>query len=82
MCNLSEGIREEGREEGRAEGREEGREQAIVELVTRWYKEGRSPNSIIELVGDGVLVRDILATLEKNECAAKTGSVGKLNLGR
>jgi predicted transposase YdaD len=38
MCNLSEGIREEGREEGRAEGRLEGRLEGRAEGIKPMVK--------------------------------------------
>ena len=38
--------REEGREEGRKEGRKEGQKESIVQLVTRKYQLGDSPEKI------------------------------------
>ena len=54
MCNLSQGVKEEGiaigRREGREEGREEGRREGYAEgeagLITRMYKNGLSIEQI------------------------------------
>lgn len=46
MCNLSQGVKEEGIAIGRREGLEEGRREGHAELITKMYKNGLS----IELI--------------------------------
>ena len=63
MCNLSEGIFEEGREEGRAEGREEGRaegENKLAALLSNLFSLGRD-NDAKRILSD-ITYRKLLYT--------------------
>lgn len=46
MCNLSQGVKEEGVAIGRREGLEEGRREGHAELITKMYKNGLSIEQI------------------------------------
>ena len=46
MCNLSQGVKEEGIAIGRREGLEEGRREGHAELITKMYKNGLSIEQI------------------------------------
>ena len=46
MCNLSQGVKEEGIAIGRREGLEEGRRAGHAEIITKMYKNGLSPEQI------------------------------------
>lgn len=46
MCNLSQGVKEEGIAIGRREGLEEGRRAGHAEIIAKMYKNGLSPEQI------------------------------------
>ena len=46
MCNLSQGIEEQGIAIGRKEGRKEGREEAEVGIILKMYKNGFTAEQI------------------------------------
>ena len=46
MCNLSQGVKEEGIAIGRKEGLKEGRRAGHAEIITKMYKNGLSPEQI------------------------------------
>ena len=61
MCNLSQGLVEEGREEGIVEGRAEG----IVEGRAEGIAEGRA-EIIIKMYNKGFTVEEIAETIDKD----------------
>lgn len=65
MCNLSQGIREEGREEGRAEGREEGRVEAETKIILNMYKKGSTSEQIAEIMEKSI--EEVEAVIKKVE---------------
>ena len=65
MCNLSQGVKEEGIAIGRREGLEEGRREGHAELITKMYKNGLS----IELIASATdkTVEEVRAIIEGKE---------------
>lgn len=68
MCNLSQGIKEEGIAIGRREGLEEGRREGHAELITKMYKNGLSIEQIASATDKTVEeVRAIIEGKEKSQ---------------
>ena len=65
MCNLSQGVKEEGIAIGRREGLEEGRREGHAELITKMYKNGLS----IELIASATdkTIEEVKAIIEGKE---------------
>ena len=72
MCNLSQGVKEEGIAIGRREGLEEGRREGHAELITKMYKNGLSIEQIASATDKTVEeVRAIIEGKEKSQEAFK-----------
>lgn len=70
MCNLSQGVKEEGIAIGRREGLEEGRREGHAELITKMYKNGLSIEQIASATDKTVEeVRTIIEGKEKSQGA-------------
>ena len=68
MCNLSQGVKEEGIASGRREGLEEGRREGHAELITKMYKNGLSIEQIASATDKTVEeVRAIIEGKEKTQ---------------
>ena len=68
MCNLSQGVKEEGIAIGRREGLEEGRREGHAELITKMYKNGLSVEQIASATDKTVEeVRAIIEGKEKSQ---------------
>lgn len=68
MCNLSQGVKEEGIAIGRREGLEEGRREGHAELITKMYKNGLSIEQIASATDKTVEeVRAIIEGKEKTQ---------------
>ena len=68
MCNLSQGVKEEGIAIGRREGLEEGRREGNAELITKMYKNGLSIEQIASATDKTVEeVRAIIEGKEKSQ---------------
>ena len=68
MCNLSQGVKEEGIVIGRREGLEEGRREGHAELITKMYKNGLSIEQIASATDKTVEeVRAIIEGKEKSQ---------------
>ena len=68
MCNLSQGVKEEGITIGRREGLEEGRREGHAELITKMYKNGLSIEQIASATDKTVEeVRAIIEGKEKSQ---------------
>ena len=68
MCNLSQGVKEEGIAIGRREGLEEGRREGHAELITKMYKNGISIEQIASATDKTVEeVRAIIEGKEKSQ---------------
>ena len=68
MCNLSQGVKEEGIAIGRREGLEEGRREGYAELITKMYKNGLSIEQIASATDKTVEeVRAIIEGKEKSQ---------------
>ena len=68
MCNLSQGVKEEGIAIGRREGLEEGRREGHPELITKMYKNGLSIEQIASATDKTVEeVRAIIEGKEKSQ---------------
>ena len=68
MCNLSQGVKEEGIAIGRREGLEEGRIEGHAELITKMYKNGLSIEQIASATDKTVEeVRAIIEGKEKSQ---------------
>ena len=68
MCNLSQGVKEEGIAIGRREGLEEGRREGHAELITKMYKNGLSIEQIASATDKTVEeVRAIIDGKEKSQ---------------
>ena len=68
MCNLSQGVKEEGIAIGRREGLEEGRREGHAELITKMYKNGLSIEQIASVTDKTVEeVRTIIEGKEKSQ---------------
>lgn len=68
MCNLSQGVKEEGIAIGRREGLEEGRREGHAELITKMYKNGLSIEQIASVTDKTVEeVRAIIEGKEKSQ---------------
>ncbi len=68
MCNLSQGVKEEGIAIGRREGLEEGRREGHAELITKMYKNGLSIEQIAFATDKTVEeVRAIIEGKEKSQ---------------
>ena len=68
MCNLSQGVKEEGIAIGRREGLEEGRREGHAELITKMYKNGLSIEQIASATNKTVEeVRAIIEGKEKSQ---------------
>ena len=68
MCNLSQGVKEEGIAIGRREGLEEGRREGHAELITKMYKDGLSIEQIASATDKTVEeVRAIIEGKEKSQ---------------
>lgn len=68
MCNLSQGVKEEGIAIGRREGLEEGRREGHAELITKMYKNGLSIEQIASATDKTVEeVRAIIEGKEKSQ---------------
>ena len=68
MCNLSQGVKEEGIAIGRREGLEEGRREGHSELITKMYKNGLSIEQIASATDKTVEeVRAIIEGKEKSQ---------------
>ena len=68
MCNLSQGVKEEGIAIGRREGLEEGRREGHAELITKMYKNGLSIEQIASATEKTVEeVRAIIEGKEKSQ---------------
>ena len=68
MCNLSQGVKEEGIATGRREGLEEGRREGHAELITKMYKNGLSIEQIASATDKTVEeVRTIIEGKEKSQ---------------
>ena len=65
MCNLSQGVKEEGIAIGRREGLEEGRREGHAELITKMYKNGLS----IELIASATdkTIEEVKTIIEGND---------------
>ena len=63
MCNLSQGLVEEGREEGIVEGRAEGIVEGRAEIIIKMYNKGFTVEEIAETIDKDVEeVREIIET--------------------
>ena len=68
MCNLSQGVKEEGIAIGRREGLKEGRREGHAELITKMYKNGLSIEQIASATDKTVEeVRAIIEGKEKSQ---------------
>lgn len=68
MCNLSQGVKEEGIAIGRREGLEEGRREGHAELIAKMYKNGLSIEQIVSATDKTVEeVRAIIEGKEKSQ---------------
>ena len=68
MCNLSQGVKEEGIAIGRREGLEEGRREGHAKLITKMYKNGLSIEQIASATDKTVEeVRTIIEGKEKSQ---------------
>lgn len=68
MCNLNQGVKEEGIAIGRREGLEEGRREGHAELITKMYKNGLSIEQIASATDKTVEeVRAIIEGKEKSQ---------------
>lgn len=68
MCNLSQGVKEEGIAIGRREGLEEGRREGHAELIAKMYKNGLSIEQIASATDKTVEeVRAIIEGKEKSQ---------------
>lgn len=68
MCNLSQGVKEEGIAIGRREGLEEGRREGHAELITKMYRNGLSIEQIASATDKTVEeVRAIIEGKEKSQ---------------
>ena len=68
MCNMSQGVKEEGIAIGRREGLEEGRREGHAELITKMYKNGLSIEQIASATDKTVEeVRAIIEGKEKSQ---------------
>ena len=68
MCNLSQGVKEEGIAIGRREGLEEGRREGHAELITKMYKNGLSIEQIASATDKTVEeVKTIIEGKEKSQ---------------
>ena len=68
MCNLSQGVKEEGIAIGRREGLEEGRREGHAELITKMYKNGLSIEQIASATDKTIEeVRAIIEGKEKSQ---------------
>ena len=65
MCNLSQGVKEEGIAIGRREGLEEGRREGHAELITKMYKNGLSIEQIASATDK--TVEEVKAIIEGKE---------------
>ena len=65
MCNLSQGVKEEGIAIGRREGLEEGRREGHAELITKMYKNGLSIEQIASATDK--TVEEVRAIIEGKE---------------
>ena len=65
MCNLSQGVKEEGIAIGRREGLEEGRREGHAELITKMYKNGLSIEQIASATDK--TVAEVRAIIEGKE---------------
>ena len=65
MCNLSQGVKEEGIAIGRREGLEEGRREGHAELITKMYKNGLSIEQIASATDK--TVEEVRASIEGKE---------------
>lgn len=65
MCNLSQGVKEEGIAIGRREGLEEGRREGHAELIAKMYKNGLS----IELIASATdkTIEEVKTIIEGKE---------------
>ena len=54
MCNLSQGLVEEGREEGIVEGRAEGIVEGRAEIIIKMYNKGFTVEEIAETIDKDV----------------------------
>ena len=68
MCNLSQGVKEEGIAIGRREGLEEGRREGHAELITKMYKNGLSIEQIASATDKTIEeVKTIIVGKEKSQ---------------
>lgn len=68
MCNLSQGVKEEGIAIGRREGLEEGRREGHAELITKMYKNGLSIEQIASATDKTIEeVKTIIEGKEKSQ---------------
>ena len=68
MCNLSQGVKEEGIAMGRREGLEEGRREGHAELITKMYKNGLSIEQIASATDKTIEeVKTIIEGKEKSQ---------------
>lgn len=68
MCNLSQGVKEEGIAIGRREGLEEGRREGHAELITKMYKNGLSIEQIASAIDKTIEeVKTIIEGKEKTQ---------------
>ena len=68
MCNLSQGVKEEGIAIGRREGLEEGRREGHAELITKMYRNGLSIEQIASATDKTVEeVKTIIEGKEKSQ---------------
>ena len=65
MCNLSQGVKEEGIAIGRREGLEEGRREGHAELITKMYKNGLSIEQIASATDK--TIEEVKAIIEGKE---------------
>ena len=65
MCNLSQGVKEEGIAIGRREGLEEGRREGHAELITKMYKNGLSIEQIASATDK--TVEEVMTIIEGKE---------------
>ena len=70
MCNLSQGVKEEGIAIGRREGLEEGRREGHAELITKMYKNGLSIEQIASATDK--TVEEVRAIIEGKEKSQET----------
>ena len=72
MCNLSQGVKEEGIAIGRREGLEEGRREGHAELITKMYKNGLSIEQIASATDKTIEeVKTIIEGKEKSQEACE-----------